>query len=48
MLEIEHQWDSSFMGAVAISAAIDNYSAAVQKLLHVLLSDPDFAKAIQS
>lgn len=42
-----HQtWDSSFMGAVAIPAAMRNYSAAVQKLLGMLFNDPDFAKAV--
>lgn len=42
-----HQsWDSSFMGAVAIPAAMRNYAAVVQKLLGELFNDPDFAKAV--
>ena len=46
-LVAEHQWESSFIGAVAIPAAIDNYSTTVQKLLGELFSDPDFTAALQ-
>ncbi|AWV07584.1 hypothetical protein C9I47_1895 [Lysobacter maris] len=41
----EHQWESSFIGAVAIPAAMDSYGAAVQKLIRELLTDPDFIEA---
>ncbi|HVI59816.1 MAG TPA: hypothetical protein VM619_13230 [Luteimonas sp.] len=44
-LTARHQWDSSFIGAIAIPAAIDNYPAAVQKLVERLFSDPDFERA---
>ncbi len=37
-----HQWESSFMGPVAIPAAVNNYGAGVQKLLQAVFSDPDF------
>lgn len=47
-LETEHEWQSSFMGAVAIPAAISNYSIAVQKLLSAFLEDPDFLAAIEA
>ena len=43
----KHQWESSFIGAVAIPAAIDNYSTTVQKLLGELLSDPDFIASLR-
>lgn len=44
-LAADHQWDSSFIGAIAIPAAIDNYATAVQKLINKLLSDPEFISA---
>jgi hypothetical protein len=45
--DAEHRWDSSFIGAVAIPAAYDNYPTAVQKLLVAILSDDQFQAAIQ-
>ncbi len=47
-LVAEHQWGSSFIGAVAIPAAFNNYPTAVQKLLGELFADPDFIAAAQS
>ena len=44
-LTADHQWESSFIGAVAIPAAMQNYPTAVQKLIGLLFSDPDFIKA---
>jgi hypothetical protein len=44
--EAAHNWPSSFIGATAIPAAVDNYPTAVQKLIVVVLSDPDFQAAI--
>lgn len=46
-LEAQHTWDSSFIGAIAIPAAMENYAAAVQKLIGKLFGDPDFVKATQ-
>lgn len=46
-LTILHKWDSSFIGAIAIPAAVQNYVGAVQKLLSKLLMDPDFVRATQ-
>lgn len=46
--QVEHQWESSFAGAVAIPLAVQNYPVMVQKLLSSLLSDPDFVKAIRN
>ncbi|MFO3703766.1 hypothetical protein ACI6Q5_01985 [Xanthomonas codiaei] len=44
-LAIEHQWEASFIGAVAVSAATDNYGTAVQKLIGALVNDPAFIAA---
>ncbi|NZA28304.1 hypothetical protein H0E84_18165 [Luteimonas sp. SJ-92] len=44
-LQTAHEWESSFVGAIAIPAAFDNYATAVQKLLLELLTDPDFLEA---
>lgn len=46
-LTARHQWESSFAGAIAIPAAINNYPAAVQKLLDALYSDKAFQEAIK-
>ena len=46
-LEAEHTWDSSFIGAIAIPAAMENYAAAVQKLIGKLSSDVEFINATQ-
>lgn len=43
-IRVENVWESSFMGAIAIPAAIQGYSATVQKLLGELFADPDFRK----
>lgn len=43
-LTAEHRWPSSFMGAIAIPTAFDNYTATVQKLLQQLFSDPQFER----
>lgn len=42
----ESQWESSFMGAVAIPAARRNYADTMKKLLGKLFSDVDFQKSI--
>ncbi|OFZ70913.1 MAG: hypothetical protein A2Z01_04885 [Betaproteobacteria bacterium RBG_16_58_11] len=46
-LSADHQWESSFAGAVAIPAAINNYQTAVQKLLSTLYSDIEFQDSIK-
>jgi hypothetical protein len=40
-------WPSSFVGAVAIPAAIQAYPVLVQKLLSTLFNDPAFLKALK-
>jgi hypothetical protein len=42
VFRVRHVWESSFVGAVAIPAAVNNYAAAVQKLLAALFRDKDF------
>jgi hypothetical protein len=46
-INVEHTWQSSFMGAVAIPTAIQNYVTAMQKLVGQLFADPEF-RAIES
>lgn len=43
-----HQWESSFAGAVAIPRATNEYPVMVEKLLNQLFSDNEFIKAIRS
>jgi hypothetical protein len=44
-LTVTHMWDSSFMGAIAIPSAVQNYAGAIQKLVFKLVTDPDFVQA---
>lgn len=41
----KNEWESSFIGAIAIPRAIQNYVGTLQKLLNQLYSDSDFASA---
>ncbi|OOG58368.1 hypothetical protein [Rhodanobacter sp. C03] len=43
-LTVTHTWDSSFMGAIAIPSAVQNYAGAIQKLVFKLVTDPDFVR----
>lgn len=47
-LDTEHQAESSFIGAIAIPAAMENYPATIQQLLGKLFADPDFVRATNS
>lgn len=40
------QWESSFMGAVAIPLAAANYEGLYRKLVGQLVNDPDFRRAL--
>jgi hypothetical protein len=42
-----YEWDSSFIGALAIPRGIQSYPKVVGMLLNKLYSDPDFAKALR-
>ena len=44
---IHDEWDSSFVGAVAIPRAVDRYPVMVQKLLAALFADPEFLGALK-
>lgn len=45
--EARHQWESSFVGAVAIPTAANNYPVMVQMLFGQLFADPDFTAALR-
>ncbi|WP_426163987.1 hypothetical protein [Pseudoduganella sp. R-34] len=44
---VDNSWESSFIGATAIPAAVTGYHNTVQKLLASLYADPEFVKAIK-
>jgi len=46
-LRVEHQWESSFVGAIAIPLAFQAYPQLVQRFLQELYADPAFGKALQ-
>jgi len=45
-LVVDAKWDSSFVGAIALPAAINQYTALYKTLAGKLFSDPDFQKAL--
>jgi hypothetical protein len=45
-LKVSSEWESSFMGAVAIPAAAGGYEGLYRKLVSALIDDQDFRKAI--
>lgn len=47
-LTVTHTWDSSFVGAIAIPSAVQNYAGAIQKLVFKLVTDPDFVRVTTS
>lgn len=46
-IAVEEQWESSFVGAVALPAAINHYTAFYPGLTRKLADDPDFRKALK-
>lgn len=42
-----HKWESSFVGAIAIPLAANNYPIMVQRLIAQLIADPDFVRALR-
>jgi len=44
-LTARHEWESSFMGGIAIPRAIQNYVVTLEKLFRQLYDDADFARA---
>lgn len=45
--EVRHEWESSFIGAVAMRSGLDNYPTAVQRLIEQLFADPEFQEALR-
>lgn len=45
-LDVAADWESSFVGAVAIPAAINEFTALFRKLALNLVNDPDFRRAM--
>lgn len=45
---IHHEWDSSFVGSMAIPEALRNYPIAIQKLINSLMLDKDFVNSIKT
>jgi hypothetical protein len=42
-----YEWDSAFLGEVAIPRAISNYQAGVQRLIAAFIADPEFVAALR-
>ena len=45
---IEHKWNGSLSGAVAIPQAVDNYPVMVQKLIGELVADSEFIRSLKN
>lgn len=45
-LSVDARWDSSFLGAVAIPEAMNQYGALYKTLVARLVDDPDFRRAL--
>lgn len=45
---IHHEWDSSFIGAIAIPNGLNNYPIAVQKLINKFLEDKELIELIKA
>ena len=43
VLESRHEWESSFLGGVAIPRAVQNWVVTLQKLFALLYADPEFS-----
>ena len=46
-LKADSAWESSFVGAIAIPAAVNNYTALYRELVAKLLDDPAFRSAVK-
>jgi len=46
-LTATHEWDSSFLGAIAIPAAMQHCALTVRKLLSQLFEDDAFRQAVR-
>jgi len=46
LISATHEWDSSFVGAIAIPEAINQYTQMYARLLDKLFADEEFKKAV--
>jgi hypothetical protein len=46
LISVAHEWDSSFVGAIAIPEAINQYTQMYTRLLDKLFADEEFRKAV--
>lgn len=46
-LRVSSTWESSFVGAIAIPAAVNQYTTLYRTLIGKLLDDPDFRSAVK-
>jgi hypothetical protein len=46
VITVNHEWESSFIGAIAIPNAQNNYPITVKKLISKLMLDKDFISAV--
>lgn len=44
---VKHEWDSSFVGGIAIPRAVAEYPNMVTKLLAIIYADPEFTAALK-
>ena len=47
VVQVQHEWEGAFAGAVAIPRAANNYPVMVRKLISRLLADSDFLAAVR-
>ena len=47
VVEVKHQWDSSFMGGIAIPNGVNNYPVMLQMLFTKLIADPEFIAVLK-
>lgn len=47
LIEIKHEWESSFMGGIAIPNGANNYPVMLQMLISKLISDPEFLSVLK-
>lgn len=45
VVEAKREWESAFLGAIAIPRALDNYIVTIQDLIRNLFADPEFVSA---
>jgi hypothetical protein len=48
LISVAHEWDSSFVGAIAIPEAINQYTQMYTRLLDKLFADEEFKRAVAS